>query len=152
VIERYTLPEMADLWNEEAKFRAWLRIELAVCRARASLGEIPAEEAEELAQKADFTTQRVKEIEKETNHDVIAFVTAVSETVAETGAADVARHFHFGLTSSDVLRSDPRGSGVARHPTLRDGVGAPRYRDGRPNARGPRRAHHSGTQARRMGL
>src|SRR5829696_1815882 len=94
---------MAALWNEEAKFRAWLRIELAVCRARASLGEIPAEEAEELAQKADFTTQRVKEIEKETNHDVIAFVTAVSETVAETGAADVARHFHFGLTSSDVL-------------------------------------------------
>src|SRR5215218_9227042 len=94
---------MADLWNEEAKFRAWLRIELAVCRARAFLGEIPAEEAEELAQKADFTTQRVKEIEKETNHDVIAFVTAVSETVAETGAADVARHFHFGLTSSDVL-------------------------------------------------
>src|ERR687890_7338 len=94
---------MADLWNEEAKFRAWLRIELAVCRARASLGEIPAEEAEELAQKADFTTQRVKEIEKETNHDVIAFVTAVAETVAETGAADVARHFHFGLTSSDVL-------------------------------------------------
>ena len=103
MIERYTLPEMADLWNEEAKFRAWLRIELAVCRARASLGEIPAEEAEELAQKADFTTQRVKEIEKETNHDVIAFVTAVSETVAETGAADIARHFHFGLTSSDVL-------------------------------------------------
>src|SRR5829696_2520626 len=99
MIERYTLPEMAHLWNEEAKFRAWLRIELAVCRARASLGEIPAEEAEELAQKADFTTQRIKEIEKETNHDVIAFVIAVSET----GAADVARHFHFGLTSSDVL-------------------------------------------------
>src|SRR5215216_4560474 len=94
---------MAELWNEEAKFRAWLRIELAVCRARASLGEIPAEEAEELAEKADFTTQRIKEIEKETNHDVIAFVTAVSETVAEKGAADVARHFHFGLTSSDVL-------------------------------------------------
>ena len=103
MIERYTLPEMADLWNEEAKFRAWLRIELAVCRARASLGEIPPEEAEELALKADFTTQRIKEIEEETNHDVIAFVTAVSETVAEKGAADVTRHFHFGLTSSDVL-------------------------------------------------
>ena len=103
MIERYTLPEMADLWNEEAKFGAWLRVELAVCRARASLGEIPAEEIEELAQKADFTTQRIKEIEEETNHDVIAFVTAVSETVAEKGAADVTRHFHFGLTSSDVL-------------------------------------------------
>src|SRR5215203_4908561 len=57
----------------------------------------------DIAEKADFTTQRIKEIEKETNHDVIAFVTAVSETVAEKGAADVARHFHFGLTSSDVL-------------------------------------------------
>ena len=103
MIERYTLPEMATLWHEEAKFRAWLRVELAVCRARASLGEIPAEEVEELAKKADFTTQRIHEIEEETNHDVIAFVTAVSETVAEKGAADVARHFHFGLTSSDVL-------------------------------------------------
>ena len=103
MIERYTLPEMAAFWNEEAKFRAWFRVELAVCRARASLGEIPAEEVEELAEKADFTTQRIHEIEEETNHDVIAFVTAVSETVAERGAADVARHFHFGLTSSDVL-------------------------------------------------
>ena len=82
MIERYTLPEMAALWNEEAKFRAWLRVELAVCRARAFLGEVPAEEVEELADKADFTTQRIQEIEEETNHDVIAFVTAVSETVA----------------------------------------------------------------------
>ena len=103
MIERYTLPEMAALWNEEAKFRAWLRVELAVCRARAQLGEIPQEEVVELAEKADFTVERIKEIEEETNHDVIAFVTAVSETVAEKGLADVSRHFHFGLTSSDVL-------------------------------------------------
>jgi adenylosuccinate lyase len=103
VIERYTLPEMGALWNEEAKFRAWLRVELAVCRARARLGEIPQQEVEELAEKADFSVGRIKEIEEETNHDVIAFVTAVSETLAEKGAANVARHFHFGLTSSDVL-------------------------------------------------
>ncbi len=98
MIERYTLPEIGAIWTEEAKYRAWLEVELAVCRARAALGEIPESEAEELAQKADFTVERIHEIEAETNHDVIAFVTAVSER-----AGDVARHFHFGLTSSDVL-------------------------------------------------
>src|SRR5215210_2256370 len=99
MIERYTLPEMGALWDEEAKFRAWLKVEFAVCRARAALGEIPQEEVEELAAKADFTVERIKEIEEETNHDVIA----VSETVTERGASGVTRHFHFGLTSSDVL-------------------------------------------------
>src|ERR687886_415580 len=89
---------MGVVWNEEAKFRAWLEVELAVCRARARLGEIPTEEVEELAEKADFTVERIHEIEQETNHDVIAFVTNVAEH-----AGDVARHFHFGLTSSDVL-------------------------------------------------
>jgi adenylosuccinate lyase len=103
VIERYTLPEMGALWNEEAKFRAWLEVELAVCRARARLGEIPEEEVQELAEKAGFEVQRINEIEEEVGHDVIAFVTAVSETLAEKGSASVARHFHFGLTSSDVL-------------------------------------------------
>ena len=98
MIGRYTLPEIGVVWTEEAKYRAWLKVELAVCRARAELGEIPAEEVEELAEKADFTVERIHEIEQETNHDVIAFVTNVSEY-----AGDVARHFHFGLTSSDVL-------------------------------------------------
>ena len=98
MIERYTLPEIGVLWTEEAKYRAWLRVELAVCQARAELGEIPTEEVEELAEKADFTVERIHEIERETNHDVIAFVTNVAEY-----AGDVSRHFHFGLTSSDVL-------------------------------------------------
>ena len=98
MIERYTLPEIGAVWTEEAKYRAWLRVELAVSRARAQLGEIPAEEVEELAEKADFTVERIHEIEQETEHDVIAFVTNVAEH-----AGDVARHFHFGLTSSDVL-------------------------------------------------
>jgi adenylosuccinate lyase len=98
VIERYTLPEIGGLWTEEAKYRAWLEVELAVCRARAALGEIPPEEVEELAEKAGFTVERIHEIERETEHDVIAFVSAVAEN-----AGDVARHFHFGLTSSDVL-------------------------------------------------
>jgi adenylosuccinate lyase len=99
LIERYTLPEIGGLWTEEAKYRAWLEVELAVCRARAELGEIPSEEVEELAGKADFTVERIHEIEEDTNHDVIAFVSAVAETVD----SPVSRHFHFGLTSSDVL-------------------------------------------------
>jgi adenylosuccinate lyase len=98
VIERYTLPEIGAVWTEEAKYRAWLRVELAVSRARAQLGKIPTAEVEELAEKADFTVERIHEIERETNHDVIAFVTNVAEY-----AGDVARYFHFGLTSSDVL-------------------------------------------------
>lgn len=98
MIERYTLPEIGSLWTEEAKYSAWLEVEIAVCRARARLGEIPTEEVEELAEKADFTVERIREIEAETNHDVIAFVSTVGEY-----AGDVARHFHFGLTSSDVL-------------------------------------------------
>ena len=98
MIERYTLPEIGNVWTEEAKYRAWLKVELAVCRARAELGEIPPDEVEELAEKADFSVERIHEIEEETNHDVIAFVTNVAEN-----AGDVARHFHFGLTSSDVL-------------------------------------------------
>jgi adenylosuccinate lyase len=59
VIERYTLPEIGSVWTEEAKYRAWLEVELAVCRARARLGEIPAEEVDELAKKADFTVERI---------------------------------------------------------------------------------------------
>jgi len=98
VIERYTLPEIGAVWTEESKYRAWLKVELAVCRARAKLGEIPSDEVEELADKADFTVERIHEIEAETNHDVIAFVSTVAEY-----AGDVSRHFHFGLTSSDVL-------------------------------------------------
>jgi adenylosuccinate lyase len=98
VIERYTLPEIGAVWTEEAKYRAWLRVELAVSRARAQLGEIPTGEVEELAEKADFTVERIHEIERETEHDVIAFVTNVAEY-----AGDVSRHFHFGLTSSDVV-------------------------------------------------
>jgi adenylosuccinate lyase len=99
LIERYTPPEIGSIWAEEARYRAWLEVELAVCRARAALGEIPREEVEELSRRADFDVGRIHEVEKETNHDVIAFVSNVAETVD----SPVARHFHFGLTSSDVL-------------------------------------------------
>ncbi|HEV8044417.1 MAG TPA: adenylosuccinate lyase, partial [Rubrobacter sp.] len=65
MIERYTLPEIGKIWTEEAKYRAWLRVELAVSRARAQLGEIPTEEVDELVEKADFTVERIHEIERE---------------------------------------------------------------------------------------
>lgn len=99
MIPRYTLPEMASVWSEEAKLSNWLRIELLVCEAWARLGKIPREDLEEIKAKAIVPTpERVSEIEKTTNHDVAAFVQAVSEPLGEAG-----RWIHFGLTSSDVV-------------------------------------------------
>lgn len=98
MIERYTRPEMGALWTLEAKFRRWLDVELAACDAWAELGEIPQEAAREIRAKADFTVERILEIEAEVHHDVIAFTTCVAEHVGPA-----ARFFHYGLTSSDVV-------------------------------------------------
>lgn len=98
VIERYTLPEMGELWTDTYKLQTWLRVEIAVCEAQAELGYIPAEAAEEIKAKASFDPQRVLEIESEVRHDMIAFLTNVNEYVGNAG-----RYIHLGLTSSDVL-------------------------------------------------
>ena len=98
VIERYTLPEMGDLWSETHKLKTWLDVEIAVCEAQAELGYIPAAAVEEIKAKANFDPQRVLEIEAEVRHDVIAFLTNVNEYVGDAG-----RYIHLGLTSSDVL-------------------------------------------------
>ncbi len=98
LIERYTLPEMGDLWTESYKLTTWLQVEIAVCEAQAELGYIPAEAVETIKAKAKFDPQRVLEIEKEVKHDVIAFLTNVNEYVGDAG-----RYIHLGLTSSDVL-------------------------------------------------
>jgi adenylosuccinate lyase len=98
VIERYTLPEMGDLWSETHKLKTWLDVEIAVCEAQAELGYIPAAAVEEIKAKANFDPKRVLEIEAEVRHDVIAFLTNVNEYVG-----DVGRYIHLGLTSSDVL-------------------------------------------------
>ena len=98
VIERYTLPEMGDLWSETYKLKTWLDVEIAVCEAQAELGYIPAAAVEEIKAKANFDPQRVLEIEAEVRHDVIAFLTNVNEYVGDAG-----RYIHLGLTSSDVL-------------------------------------------------
>ncbi|MGB3511420.1 MAG: adenylosuccinate lyase [Microcoleaceae cyanobacterium] len=98
MIERYTLPEMGELWTDNAKLKTWLEVEIAVCEAQAELGYIPAEAVEEIKAKANFDQKRVLEIEAEVRHDVIAFLTNVNEYVGDAG-----RYIHLGLTSSDVL-------------------------------------------------
>src|SRR3954471_12289941 len=98
MIERYSLPEMGALWSEENKYRKWLEVEIAVCEVHAEMGTIPRSAVDEIRAKADFTVERIHEIEKTTDHDVIAFTTALAENIGEAS-----RFVHFGLTSSDVV-------------------------------------------------
>ena len=98
MIERYTLPEMGDLWTDDYKFQTWLRVEIAVCEAQAELGYIPKEAVEDIKAKAKFNPKRILEIEAEVRHDVIAFLTNVNEYVGDAG-----RYIHLGMTSSDML-------------------------------------------------
>jgi adenylosuccinate lyase len=98
VIERYTLPEMGNLWSEAYKLKTWLQVEIAVCEAQAELGYIPSEAVAKIKAKANFDPKRVLEIEAEVRHDMIAFLTNVNEYVGDAG-----RYIHLGLTSSDVL-------------------------------------------------
>ncbi len=98
MIARYTLPEMEAVWSEEHKFRAWLKVEIAVCEVLAERGEIPPEAVQVIKDRADFTVERIREIEAVTRHDVIAFTTAVAEKVGPES-----RYIHLGLTSTDVV-------------------------------------------------
>ena len=97
MISRYTLPEMAAVWSEEAKLEHWLRIEILACEAWARLGRIPPQDLDEIG-RATVTVERVGELERSTHHDVAAFVQAAAESVGPAG-----RWIHFGLTSSDLL-------------------------------------------------
>ncbi|MBT3514794.1 MAG: adenylosuccinate lyase [Nitrospina sp.] len=98
MISRYSLPELTKIWEPENKFNIWLKIEILVCEALAKRGEIPLSAVAEIKKKAKFDIKRIDEIEKEVKHDVIAFLTCVSENVGEAN-----RYMHLGLTSSDVL-------------------------------------------------
>jgi adenylosuccinate lyase len=89
---------MAAIWSEEHKLRTWLKVEVLACEAWAKLGKIPTEAVEVIKEKADFSVERVAEIEAETHHDVIAFLTSVAEYVGPES-----RFIHLGLTSSDML-------------------------------------------------
>jgi adenylosuccinate lyase len=98
MIERYTLPEMGAIWSLRNKFQKWLDVEIAVCEVHAEDGIIPVEALSEIKSKAAFTVERINEIEKTTDHDVIAFTTNLAENIG-----DAARFVHYGLTSSDVV-------------------------------------------------
>ncbi len=98
MIERYTLPEMGALWSEANKFQKWLDVEIAVCEVHAEMGIIPRDALDEIKSRASFSVERINEIEKTTNHDVIAFTTNLAESIG-----DSARFVHYGLTSSDVV-------------------------------------------------
>jgi len=98
MIDRYTLPEMGALWSEEAKFQKWLDVEIAVCEVHAEMGTIPTDALEQIKTRAKFSVARINEIEKTTDHDVIAFTTNLAESIGEAS-----RFVHYGLTSSDVV-------------------------------------------------
>ena len=98
MIQRYTLPQMGQLWSDENKYATWLEVEVAVCEAWAKLGKIPQSAAEDIRKNAKFNIDRINEIEAETRHDVIAFLTSVAEYIGPN-----ARYIHYGLTSSDIL-------------------------------------------------
>jgi adenylosuccinate lyase len=98
VIDRYSRPQMRQIWSDERKYQIWLEIELLACEAMAELGQIPKQDAAEIRKKARFSIPEILEIEKRTNHDVIAFLENVAASVGPA-----ARWIHQGLTSSDIL-------------------------------------------------
>ena len=98
MISRYTLPEMGKIWEPQKCFETWLRIEILACEAMSQLGLIPKEAVQIIKEKAVIDVGRILEVEAETKHDVIAFVTSVAESIGPEG-----RYIHYGLTSSDLL-------------------------------------------------
>lgn len=98
MIDRYTLPQMSRIWTDENKFQKMLKIEILACEAFCKLKIIPKPDLFQIKKKAKIDVSRIQEIEKSTNHDVVAFVLNVSEYVGES-----AKYIHYGLTSSDIL-------------------------------------------------
>jgi len=98
MIERYTRPEMGAIWTDENRFQKWLDVEIAVCEVHAAMGTIPRDAVDTIKKKASFSVERINEIERTTRHDVIAFTTALAESIGPES-----RFVHYGLTSSDVV-------------------------------------------------
>ena len=98
MIERYSERDISDLWDEYNRLKVMLDVEIAVCKAWTEAGRIPQNALEDIIANARFTVERVQEIEKKTQHDVVAFVSAVAENIGENG-----RYLHLGMTSSDIL-------------------------------------------------
>ncbi|MFN7824292.1 MAG: lyase family protein, partial [Pseudobdellovibrionaceae bacterium] len=98
MIARYTRPEMGMVWDIDSRFSKMLDVEITVAEVQAKLGIIPKAAAVQIKKKGQFSVKRIHELEKQTKHDVIAFVSNVAENVGPHG-----RFVHFGMTSSDVL-------------------------------------------------
>ena len=99
MIERYTLPKMEHLWSEDHRYEVMLEVELLACEALARLGKIPKSAPKEIRRKVSFDPERIREIEKKTRHDLLAFVFNLQESVG----GELGRYIHMGLTSSDIL-------------------------------------------------
>jgi adenylosuccinate lyase len=124
LIERYTRPAMGRIWTEENKYRCWLLVESAASTVLAEDGVIPAAAAEAIATKASVSAARVAEIEAEVKHDVIAFTTAVAESLKKQGLDAESRWLHYGLTSNDIVDTAQALQVKEASALLRDGLAA----------------------------
>src|SRR5258705_5361843 len=124
MITRYTRPEMGRIWSDQNKFAQWLEVELAASEALAELGEVPPDAARLLRRHAGFDPDRIRQIEDEVKHDVIAFTTSVAESMAAAGHAEASRWFHYGLTSNDVVDTAQALQLKQASAILLDGLGA----------------------------
>ena len=122
MIERYTRQAMGRIWTEENKYRCWLQVESAASVVLAEDGVIPADAAEAIATKASFTVPRIQEIEAEVKHDVIAFTTAVAETLKAQGLGEQSRWLHYGLTSNDIVDTAQSLQVKAASALIREGL------------------------------
>ena len=124
MIERYTRPAMGGIWTDENKFRCWLQVEAAASAVLAEAGVIPASAAKAIATKATVSAARVAEIEAEVKHDVIAFTTAVAESLKSQGLAAASRWLHYGLTSNDIVDTAQALQVKEASALIRDGIAA----------------------------
>ena len=124
MIERYTRPAMGRIWTEENKYRCWLEVESAASAVLAEDGVIPQDAAEAIATKARFTVERIQAIESEVKHDVIAFTTAVAESLKEQGLDGQSRWLHYGLTSNDIVDTAQALQVKAASALIREGIAA----------------------------
>jgi adenylosuccinate lyase len=124
LIERYTRPAMGGIWTEENKYRCWLQVEAAASTVLAEDGVIPAAAAEAIAAKATVSAARVAEIEAEVKHDVIAFTTAVAESLKSQGLDAESRWLHYGLTSNDIVDTAQALQVKEASALIKDGIAA----------------------------
>ena len=162
MIQRYTHPDMGRIWSDQRKYETWLQVEIAAVEAMARAGIVPAEAARDIREKGAFTVARIEEIEAVTQHDVIAFTTAVAEHVGPVGALAALRDDVVGRHRHRAGAADARGlRSHSEEPRRADGGGAaarrraPPHADDRPHARRARRADdvrpEAGALVRRAG-